>query len=309
MVKRKEREGNFYDHQTNTNYYNPQNIFHSNTLPSGLKTLLKPFTETRYRYNTDINDNSTIDNIEENFNRNAGAVSISKPNISPIISSNLSHPIFSNKGTQTTLGHSEKLAMRDALDKLITNNNHEIERPSFYTNGERLEINREREVLKHLVQNANQYNRYLLNNDYTVDVWTERPPCNSETDNCSTFLRTILPENSNIGYIAKNPTTFTTNNDHIKSASNVLRNSYKDYMDANKIIDYYKQDPPSNQFDHFFLPWDQNDLNNLNNFETREDEKKEGFRTGGHVMKFKPRNGLSRYPRKSLANFIKTGRV
>ena len=39
------------------------------------------------------------------------------------------------------------------------------------------------------------------------------------------------------------------------------------------------------------------------------EEKKNDYRTGGHVMKFKPRNGLSRYPRKSLANFIKTGRV
>jgi len=40
-----------------------------------------------------------------------------------------------------------------------------------------------------------------------------------------------------------------------------------------------------------------------------EEEKNDDFRSGGHVMKFKPRNGLSRYPRKSLANFIKTGRV
>ncbi|XP_054262333.1 uncharacterized protein LOC128986172 isoform X3 [Macrosteles quadrilineatus] len=97
-----------------------------------------------------------------------------------------------------TVGHSERLLMRDVLDDLIEADSGKPgipPRPSDYKDDTNTQ--HDYKVLNNLTEKASEYKQYLKSKGLIVKMWSERKPC----ADCATFIKKICPEGSQYGYI------------------------------------------------------------------------------------------------------------
>lgn len=220
-------------------YRDPSKIFVSNSDEILSATC---FFKARYLENgefADIDDSDT-------FDRNAGAVQLYKNGQLYQIPGkedkeynfiSYGNKYFKNCGgkKRTSFGHSERILMKNILDDLIEANGDSqiINRPSDLSVSNRGETGTLYEVLKALTEKAPEYKKYLEEKGLTIQMWSERPPCNEspedgEGDGCASFINNIFPENSRLRYIVKDYTR-ADNADPVKIERTNLKNAYITY--------------------------------------------------------------------------------
>ncbi|XP_054262331.1 uncharacterized protein LOC128986172 isoform X1 [Macrosteles quadrilineatus] len=131
-----------------------------------------------------------------------------------------------------SLGHTERILMRDVLDDLIEADSGKSgipPRPSDYKDDDKLHED-DYKILNNLTKKASDYKLYLNNKGLIVKMWSERRPCDWNDcigDDCSTFIRNICPEGSQCCYIVEgnDPTP-----ENVKSARHAFDRLFIDYI-------------------------------------------------------------------------------
>lgn len=178
-------------------------------------------------FNMNFIDSQTGRKFDAGSGKNIGAIELFDNNTSsiPISLQNLSYPYFTIGGKQTSYGHSERIGMRDLLDKLIKNKRNKeslaynknlpnsednIRRPSsplpIETKYDYKEFNpkyrKDIDILDRLQQQENMaiYKKFLEDSNYKIKMLSERPACKGDAEagggNCNNFISQILPKDS-----------------------------------------------------------------------------------------------------------------
>lgn len=193
-------------------FYDPSTIFDKTEPSKGMRgpnnmALAEAFYLSRTKAINDYNQTSDA----RNFVRNAGAVQLF--DIKGIDSKGspgkaMSISIKNADSQLTSLGHSERILMRDVLEEFISANQSASE---FLPPSERSrsgEVRDEKyEILYQLNREASEYQSYLTDRNTIVKMWSELTACDydlkgPEGEQCINFINNIFPTNSKYGYIA-----------------------------------------------------------------------------------------------------------
>ena len=225
--------------------YKPNEIFSKGSTMTGGKNfyLIEAFYNSRYDSDGEFQKTSGA----SSFKRNAGAVqlfdiSTENPLTKPY--SCISEP-FPIKSLLSSYGHSERIAMRDILDEFITENNKEVERPSYYVKSAN-QKDQQLEILRELAtSNANKYKQYLENKNAVIKMWSERKPCDYDPTGggkkCVDFIKDIFPKNSEYGYIAEIPKNTTNISEINERVSYELKGAYSDEVHSLGLVSLFDQ--------------------------------------------------------------------
>lgn len=204
-------------------YYKPTSIFGAAD-DSEIMTGKNNFELAEAFYNIRHKQNASE---AANFHKNAGAVQLF--NKDGIIQATkaygaMSEGINNINHKTTSLGHSERILMRNVLDDFIKEKKHEEEflpPSSRHRSGNSKEI--PFEILDNLQKEAREYKIYLIANNTIVKMWSELQACGNGTavkygGGGFQFINEIFPTNSQYGYIAKRHELHKKACDDFKSA-------------------------------------------------------------------------------------------
>ncbi|MDX2050534.1 MAG: hypothetical protein SFT93_05150 [Rickettsiaceae bacterium] len=185
-------------------FYNPKTIFTEESQMTGPRY----FDLSKAFYSTRFNDKGEF--LEDNeYKRNAGAVQLFNKNGDSLQGpySGISESVTTHGLQKNSLGHTERILMREVLDKHMQEDFKEggIKRPS---ESSKSNTDKKYEILLNLTKQAQEYGNYLESTNSVVKMWSELKPCYYNKGvcggNCSDFIQSIFPSGSNYGYIIIN---------------------------------------------------------------------------------------------------------
>lgn len=194
-------------HRITCDYYDPSSIFLENSLSSDMVGANNFALADRFH---------TTMRESLHFCRNAGAVQLfSRNGIDQMTTSYgaVSQPIKDKTSEhRSSLGHTERILMRDILDSFITENGHDVEFLSPSQRSRSADRRDAFDIMSKLVDEARDYKNYLSGRRVVVKMWSELKACDYEPASgmgaggrCLDFINNIFPINSRFGYINQIP--------------------------------------------------------------------------------------------------------